>query len=69
MNDTTNELIRLAVAMLTPEGAAQAANTSISTIWRAVRAGKLPSYRRGDKDTRFLPADVAAFRRSRRRAA
>jgi excisionase family DNA binding protein len=69
MNDTTNELIALAVTMLTPEGAAQAANTSISTIWRAVRAGKLPSYRRGNKDTRFLPTDVDAFKRSRSRAA
>jgi hypothetical protein len=56
-------------AMLTPEAAAQEADTSISTIWRAVRDGKLPSYRRGKRDTRFLPADVAAFKRSRSRAA
>jgi excisionase family DNA binding protein len=69
MNEIANELVLVAAAMLTPEGAAQAANTSISTIWRAVRAGKLPSYRRGNKDTRFLPADVDAFKRSRSRAA
>jgi excisionase family DNA binding protein len=56
-------------AMLTPEAAAQEADTSISTIWRAVRDGKLPSYRRGKRDTRFLAADVAAFKRSRSRAA
>jgi excisionase family DNA binding protein len=55
--------------MLTPEGAATAADTSVSTIWRAVRDGRLPSYRRGKRDTRFLPADVAAFKRSRSRAA
>jgi excisionase family DNA binding protein len=69
MNATTHEQLGLAVAMLTPEGAAQAAETSISTIWRAVRDGKLPSYRRGKRDTRFLPADVDAFKRSRSRAA
>ena len=69
MNEIANELVLVAAAILTPEGAAQAANTSISTIWRAVRAGKLPSYRRGKCDTRFLPADVAAFKRSRSRAA
>jgi excisionase family DNA binding protein len=62
---TTNE----PAAMLTPEGAATVAETSISTIWRAVRAGKLPFYRRGKRDTRFLPADVTAFKRSRSRAA
>jgi Helix-turn-helix domain len=54
-------------AMLTPEAAAQEADTSVSTIWRAVREGKLASYRRGRRDTRFLPADVAAFKRSRSR--
>ena len=69
MNEIANELVLVATAMLTPEGAAQAANTSISTIWRAVRTGKLPSYKRGNKDTRFLPADVNAFKRSRSRAA
>jgi hypothetical protein len=55
--------------LLTPEGAAMVADTSISTIWRAVRDGKLPSYRRGKRDTRFLPADVAAFKRGRSRVA
>jgi excisionase family DNA binding protein len=69
MTEITNELMLVVAAMLTPEGAAQAANTSISTIWRAVRTGKLPSYRRGRRDTRFLPADVAAFKASRSRAA
>jgi excisionase family DNA binding protein len=58
-------------ALLTAEQAAVAAGTSLPTIWRAVRAGMLPSYRRGGgrRGTRFLPADVAAFRRSRSRAA
>ena len=61
----------LAAALLTAEQAAVAAGTSLPTIWRAVRAGKLPSYRRGAgrRGTRFLPADVAAFKRSRERQA
>jgi excisionase family DNA binding protein len=61
----------LVAALLTAEQAAVAAGTSLPTIWRAVRAGKLASYRRGAgrRGTRFLPADVDAFKRSRGRAA
>jgi excisionase family DNA binding protein len=61
----------LAAALLTAEQAAVAAGTSLPTIWRAVRAGKLPSYRRGAgrRGTRFLPADITAFKASRSRAA
>jgi excisionase family DNA binding protein len=56
--------------LMTVERAAIAAETSVNTIWRAVRAGKLPSYKSGPKDTRFLSSDVEAFKleRSRRRA-
>lgn len=63
-----NELTAL---LLTAEQAAVAAGTSLPTIWRAVRAGKLASYRRGAgrRGTRFLPADVGAFKRNRSRAA
>ena len=53
--------------MVTPERAATIADTSITTIWRAVRAGRLQSYKRGRKDTRFLQSDVEAFKRSRSR--
>jgi excisionase family DNA binding protein len=61
----------LAAALLTAEQAAVAAGTSLPTIWRAVRSGKLPSYRRGAgrRGTRFLPSDVAAFKANRRRPA
>ena len=52
-------------AMLTVEHAAVAADTSVNTIWRAVRAGKLLSYRRGPRDTRFLSTDVEKFKESR----
>jgi excisionase family DNA binding protein len=56
--------------LMTVEHAAIAAETSVNTIWRAVRSGKLPSYKSGPKDTRFLSSDVEALKleRSRRRA-
>ena len=56
--------------MMTVERAAIAAETSVNTIWRAVRAGKLPSYKSAPRDTRFLSSDVEAFKleRSQRRA-
>ena len=56
--------------MMTVEHAAIAADTSVNTIWRAVKSGKLPAYRRGLKATRFLSADVEAFKleRHQRRA-
>ena len=60
---TTNE----PSTMVTPERAAMIADTSLTTIWRAVRAGKLQSYKRGPKDTRFLQSDVEAFKRNRSR--
>jgi excisionase family DNA binding protein len=53
--------------MMTVEHAAIAADTSVNTIWRAVRAGKLPRYRSGLKDTRFLSSDVEAFKLGRMR--
>jgi excisionase family DNA binding protein len=53
--------------MMTVEHAAIAADTSVNTIWRAVRTGKLPSYRRGPRDTRFLSADVEKLKESRSR--
>jgi predicted DNA-binding transcriptional regulator AlpA len=51
--------------MMTVEHAAIAADTSVNTIWRAVRTGKLPRYKRGPRDTRFLSADVEAFKLAR----
>ena len=61
-----------APVMMTIERAAVAADTSVNTIWRAVRAGRLPSYKSGPRDTRFLSSDVETFKlereRSRRRA-
>jgi hypothetical protein len=64
MITTTNETPPV---MVTPERAAMIANTSITTIWRAVRTGKLQSYKRGPKDTRFLQSDVETFKLSRSR--
>jgi hypothetical protein len=56
--------------MMTIERAAVAADTSVNTIWRAVRAGRLSSYKSSPRDTRFLSSDVEAFKleRSQRRA-
>ena len=54
-------------AMLTPERAAMTADVSVATVWRAVRTGKLASYKRGPRDTRFLHSDVEVFKQRRRR--
>ena len=54
-------------AMLTPERAATIVDVSLNKLWRAVRNGKLQSYKNGPKSTRFLRADIEAFKRSRSR--
>lgn len=54
--------------LMTVEHAAMVADVSVNTIWRAIREGKLPSYKRGPRDTRFLRSDVETFIQSRSRS-